>query len=118
MTKIINLADLKREPLVSIVDMDGKKHDMVSASVETFIENATAISGLALDAGPVAELNVIVGIVARAFPSLTEKAIRKWPIDIIQQLSNIARGVNGEVASTDEKAIEEANASGNVPAAS
>lgn len=112
-TKVINLADLRKEPIVTIVDEKGVRHDMVTASVETYIANAEAIEALALNAGPVKELETIVGIVGRAFPTLTEADIRKWPIDMIQQLSDIARGVNGEVATADEAAAKEANASGN-----
>lgn len=117
-TKIINIGELKKEPLVTIVTEDGKKHSMVTASVETFIENMSAIEELGLNASPVKELEVIVGIVARAFPTLTEKEIRSWPIDVIQQLADTARGVNGEVATTDEAAAKEADASGNAPTAS
>jgi len=117
-TKIINIGDLKKEPLVTIVTEDGTKHSMITASVETFIENMTEIEKLGINASPVKELEVIVGIVARAFPTLSEKEIRSWPIDVIQQLSDTARGVNGEIATTDEDAAKEANSSGNARKAS
>jgi hypothetical protein len=117
MTKVINIADLRKAPLVTIVDEDGTRHDMVTSSVETFLANVEAIESLDLNAGPRKELDVIIGIVLRGFPSLTEKTLRKWPVEVIQNLSDVVRGVGGEVATTDKAAADEAAASGNAPKA-
>lgn len=112
MTKIINFDSLKKEPLV-IIEIDGVKHPMVEATVETFLENMKAIEDLGINASPRAEIEVGIGIITRAFPSLKEEQVRKWTLSQIQQLSEIARGVNGEIVTTDEKEA----ASGNVPTA-
>ncbi|PZR92250.1 MAG: hypothetical protein DI537_13765 [Stutzerimonas stutzeri] len=117
MTKVINIADLRKAPLVTIVDEDGTRHNMVTASVETFLENVEAIESLGLSAGPKKELEVIIGIVLRGFPTLDEKTLRKWPVEVIQNLSDVVRGVGGEVATTDKAAADEAAKSGNVPPA-
>lgn len=116
MTKIINLDTLKREPLVSIV-VDGKRHDMQDATVETFIENMTALQNMSMNASPIEEIEVVLGIVLRAFPTLTDKQIRSWPLDTIRQLSEVARGVNGEVATTDAEQAAESAKTGNDQAA-
>lgn len=116
MTKIINFDDLKKPAPVAIV-IDGKKHDMKVASVDTFIANLKAIEGLGVAASPIQEIEVIVGIVHRAFPTLSEKQIRSWEITTIQALSDIARGVSGELVTDDKDAAEEAKASGNDQAA-
>lgn len=112
MTKIINFDSLKKEPLV-IIEIDGVKHPMVEATVETFLENMKAIEDLGLDASPRAEIEVGIGIITRAFPSLKEGQIRKWTLSQIQQLSEIARGVNGEIVTTDEDEAKKAETSGN-----
>ncbi|MGV1754830.1 hypothetical protein [Agrobacterium sp. CG674] len=117
MTKIINFDSLVKEPLVIVV-IDGVKHPMAEATVETFIQNMKAVEALGLDASPIAEIEVGVGIITRAFPTLTEDQVRKWTLSQIQNLSEIARGVNGEVVSTDEQEVADANASGNVQPAS
>lgn len=117
MTKIINLDSLKQEALI-IIEVEGKRHEMKTASVDSFIENMKAIEGLGLNASPIQEIEVIIGIVARAFPTLDEKQIRSWPITTIQHLSEVARGVNGEIATADEAAAKEAAASGNAQKAS
>lgn len=112
MTKIINLDELKREPLVSII-VDGKRHDMHEATVSTFIENLTALEGLSMNASPIEEIEVVVGIVLRAFPTLTDKQVRSWSLDVIRHLSEVARGVNGEIATNDADEAAEAAKSGN-----
>lgn len=117
MTKIINFESLKKEPLV-IIEIDGVKHPMQEATVETFLENMKAIEDLGIDANPRQEIEVGVGIIARAFPTLQESDIRKWTLSQIQQLSEIARGVNGEIVTSDEEVAKEAETSGNGPKAS
>lgn len=117
MTKIINLDSLASEPLVAIT-IGGKRHEMRTATVNTFIENMKAIESLGLNASPVKEVEVIVGIVARSFPTLTEDEIRNWPLDMIQKLSEIARGAGGEFVTNDADKAKEADKTGNVQSAS
>lgn len=117
MTKIINFDDLKTEPPVILV-IEGVKHPMKNASVNVFVENMSALEKLGTQTTAKAEMDVIVGIIGRAFPTLKEEQIREWELEQIRQISDIARGINGEVVSTDAKKIEEANASGNAPTAS
>lgn len=108
MTKIINFDQLAKEPIVTLV-IDGQKHDMVEATVETFIENMKAVQSLGLNADPVAEIEVGIGIITRAFPTLTEKQIRSWTLSQIQSLSELARGANGEVVTDNEEAAASGN---------
>jgi hypothetical protein len=114
MTTIINFDDLKSEPPVILV-IEGVRHPMKNADVETFIENMSALEKLGMAATAKDEIDVIVGIIARAFPTLTDAQIRKWELDQIKKISDIARGIGGEIVSTDEAKIDEANASGNAP---
>lgn len=116
MTKIINFDEIQKPAAVAIV-YKGKRHEMVDATVDSFLTNMKAVDSLGLDASPIDEIEVTIGIILRAFPTLTDKLIREWTLDMIKQLGEIARGAGGEVASTDEDEIKEANASGNAPAA-
>lgn len=117
MTKIINFDEIQKPAAVAIV-YKGKRHEMVEATVDSFLTNMKAVDALGLDASPTEEIEVTIGIILRAFPTLTDAIIREWTLEMIKQLSEIVRGAGGEVASTDEEAVKEANASGNAPAAS
>lgn len=116
MTQFINLDEIKREPLVTI-QVNGQKHEMRTATVEDFIENMKAIESLGKNASLVQEIEVMIGIVARAFPTLPENDIRSWPIDNLQKLSEIARGLGGEIVTDNPEKAKEAEKSGNAPTA-
>ena len=106
-TKIVKLENLVR-PTPLIIEVDGVKHPLVAATVETYIANMRDIQALAINADPVAELELGVKLIHRAFPTLSEKQIRGWTVDVIHQLAQIARGASGEVATTDEAELPSA----------
>jgi hypothetical protein len=114
MTKVINIAALRKPPAVKIETEDGKSHEMVPATVETFLENLKEIEDLGLDASPIKEAELTIRAIHRAFPTLTEKQIKGWTLDVLKTLYEMILGVNGEVVSTDPAVIEEAKNSGNV----
>lgn len=113
MTKIVNLDEL-RKPTPVVIIVDGKRHQMQPATVETFLENMKAIEELGVNATPSQEIEVMIGIITRGFPDLKEKQIRSWTLDQLRALSELARGANDEIVSDDEKEITEAAKSGNV----
>lgn len=100
-TKIVKLEALVR-PTPLIIEIDDVKHPLVPATVETYIQNMRDIQALSLNADPVEELQLAVKLIARAFPSLEERTIRGWSVDVIHQLAQIARGASGEVVSETE----------------
>ncbi|SCW95658.1 hypothetical protein [Ancylobacter rudongensis] len=113
MTKIINLdAFVKPSPVT--LDIDGVKHPMATATLDTFFANAKDLEDLKLDGGPVKELQVMIRMINRAFPSLTEAQIRSWSLEQLNGIAEIARTASGEV-------VEEAPAAdqvGKAPSAS
>lgn len=117
MTKVINIASLRKPAAVVIETEDGKKHEMVPATVGTFIENLKEIEELGLDASPIKEAEMTMRAINRAFPTLSRKEIEGWTIDVIQSLYEMILTVNGEVASKDPAAIEEAKKTGKSAAA-
>lgn len=104
MTKIINLDSLTKPPLM-VLEIEGVKHPLKPATVETFLENMKDLEELGIDASPAKEIEVAVRIFSRAFPSIGQEVIRALPIETIQELSKLAREVSGEVA-TEEKPPE------------
>lgn len=112
-TKVINLAALSKEPAVVIIDENGVRHEMKPATVGSFIENVKTIESMGTNASTEDEMNVMMDIITRAFPTITKEMITKWPLENLQSISNMARGHNSELVTEDEDAAKEAEASGN-----
>ena len=105
-TTVIKLASLVTPSPIAIVTEDGVRHALVSATVDTYIQNMRDIEALPLKASPVDEMLLAVKLIGRAFPTLTEEAIRGWSVDLIYKISAIARGAGGEIASTNEAEVK------------
>lgn len=117
MTKVINIASLRKPAAVVIETEDGKKHSMQAATVGSFIENLKDIEELGLDASPIKEAEMTIKVIQRAFPTLERTEIDLWTLDVIKNLYEMILTINGEVASTDPAAIEEAKKTGKSKAA-
>lgn len=113
MTKVINLASLSKEPAIVIVTEDGKRHEMVAATVQSFIDNVKLVEDLGVNASVVQEMEAMIAVIVRAFPTITEAEVRAWPLENLQSISDLARGQNSELVTTDEEKMKEAEASGN-----
>ena len=112
MTKVINIASLRKPAAVIVETEDGKKHEMVPASVATFLENLKEVEALGLNASPVQEAELIVKVIARSFPTISEAEIHSWPLDITRNLYVAVISANGEVVSQDAAVIDEAKTTG------
>lgn len=112
MTKVINIAALRKPAAVVIEDEDGKKHEMVPASVSSFLENLKEIEALGVNASPIQEAELILGVVKRSFPSLTSEQIESWPIDIVRNVYVSIIMANGEMVAENEAKAEEAKKTG------
>jgi hypothetical protein len=109
MTKIINLDAVADEASV-IIEVNGKKHEMVKPTVRSFIANMKLIEELGLNPSPVKEMEGGIEIIRRAFPSITEDELLDWTLDRIQKLVDISRAAAGEVVTEDEQAAQAGNA--------
>lgn len=112
MTKVINIASLRKPAAVVIETEDGKKHEMIPATVGTFIENLKDVEELGLDASPIKEAELTIRAIQRAFPTIDRKEIDGWDLNVIQSLYEMIITVNGEVASQDPEAIKEIEKTG------
>ncbi|OWZ90348.1 hypothetical protein B9J07_27555 [Sinorhizobium sp. LM21] len=112
MTKVINIASLRKPAAVVIETEDGKKHEMVPASVAVFLENLKEVEALGLNASPVQEAELIVKVISRSFPTIDIETLNSWPLDIVRNLYVTVISANGEVVSQDEAVIEEAKKTG------
>ncbi|MBY3231880.1 hypothetical protein [Rhizobium laguerreae] len=112
MTKVINIASLRKPAAVVIETEDGKKHEMVPATVDTFLENLKDVETLGLDASPIQEAELTIRAIQRAFPTIDRKEIGGWDLDVIKSLYEMIITVNGEVVSQDPEAIKEIEQTG------
>ncbi len=113
MTTVINIKELAAVPAVIIVDENDVKHEMKSATVQTFIDNVKLVESMGTNVSAVDEMEAMIKIILGAFPTLTEEGVRGWPLEVLSNISDLARGQNGEIVTTDEDKAAEAAASGN-----
>lgn len=97
MTKFLDL-DAVTADAEFTVKLKGKEHALKIASVATFIENQKAIESLSLSATQEEELEVVIGIIKRAFPTMPEEDIRGLNLVQLQAIKEFAMGANGEKA--------------------
>lgn len=97
MTTVINLQEIAQEPDVVIVTKDGKRHAMQPTTVQGFIDNVKLVEELGTDSSVVQEMEVMIKIITKAFPTIGEDEVRSWPLENLQSISDLARGQNAEL---------------------
>jgi hypothetical protein len=111
MTKVLNIDDLIAQPTAKIV-VNGIQHEMRTPSVEDFLCNMKDLEAMAAAPSIVAETELTVRMIARAFPSLTEADVMKWPVPAIEKLFAYIRDIDPDAK------VEESDVEGNASSAS
>lgn len=111
MTKILNIDDLLQESPLKVV-IGGKEHAMSTPTMSDFLQNMKDLEALAAAPSLVTETEITVKIIARAFPTLTEADVLAWPVNVIENLFQLIRGIDPDAK------VEEADTEGNVSPAS
>lgn len=114
---IINIADLRKEPDVTIVTEDDVRHVMKRATVGSFIDNIERVESLGVNSSTKEEMDLMIAVICDSFPTLTEDAVKIWPLEAMTAVSTMARGQSGEVVTGDADEAAAATASGNDQAA-
>ena len=84
--------------------LNGKEHQMRVATVATFAESMREIQTLALDASVESELEVIVRLVKRAFPTMSNEEVQNLTLPQLRHINDFvfdAIGGNGTMQSKD-----------------
>jgi hypothetical protein len=97
------------------VKLGGVEHRVKESSIQDFIDNATMLEGLALQATVKEELEVTIKIIQRALPTASEADLRNLSFTQLDAIRNFVMTANGEKA--EEEKVGGAPAEGNVPAA-
>ena len=96
------------------VKLNGKKHKLKPLSVEDFIRNTKDQIALSSVGDVESEVNLILKMLVRAFPTLTEEELREVPLNKLWKLLEFARENNGSAKVEEEaKAEQEATPSEN-----
>ncbi|MER9176313.1 hypothetical protein NKH72_22295 [Mesorhizobium sp. M0955] len=112
MTKFLDL-DAVTAKAEFTVKLNGKEHSLKIASVETFIQNQKELEKLSLAATATEELEVVIGIIKRAFPTMPESEVRGLNLIQLEAIKDFALGANGEKVEKVEPADGEASTEGN-----
>lgn len=110
-TTFIDLDEVVAETEMTL-KLNGKEHKMRQTDVETFVQNLKDLDKLGLNATMVEEVETTVAIVQRAFPTITPAELRKLTLPQLKKISDAARGVSGEITTTDPQEKAEAEATG------
>jgi hypothetical protein len=103
MTKFLDLDAVTKEAEFS-VKLNGKDHALKIASVSTFIHNQREMEKLSLAATAAEELEVVLGIISRAFPTMPMEEIRELNLIQLQAIKDFAMSANGEKVETEDPA--------------
>lgn len=104
MTQFLDLDALAKDEEYS-VKLKGETHILKMATVETFIENTKSLEKLAAAATQEEEIEVILDMLLRAFPTMKREAINSLTLPQLVALKDFAMTAGGEkVAKTEDNA--------------
>lgn len=94
-------------PVQLVVKLGGKEHPLVPVTVESFVANTKLLQQLskAKDGDLEAEVNLVIKVILRAFPTMTDEMLRKMPLANLNKLMGVAQDNDGTKAV--EKAVEQ-----------
>lgn len=107
-TKFLDL-DAVAPKLTLTVKLNGKNHVMKTPTVEDFVENMKLIESLKAAAGPAVEMDYLVQLLTKAFPTMTEKDLKGLHLEQLKQLADYAQQHSGQTDIAEE-AAEKASA--------
>ncbi|AMB48261.1 hypothetical protein [Methylobacterium sp. AMS5] len=108
----LDAVDLPRK---LVVKLGGKEHELVPVTVESFVANTKLLQKLGAQDGDLeAEVNTVIEVILRAFPTMTDKMLRAMPLANLNKLMAAAQNDDGTKAVQNAVAKE---APANPPAA-
>lgn len=114
-THFLDLDAIEADVKEVVIKLNGEEHKLVPMSVEGWIANMKAVQ--ALEAGVAdldKEIDAIISMVTRSFPSLTLEKLKALPLKTLNLILEFARKHNGETKADEEAKAE---AAANPPAA-
>lgn len=84
------------------VKLNGKKHKLKPLSVEDFIKNTKDQAALGASTQVEDEVNLVLRMLTRSFPTMTEDELRQVPLNKLWKLLEFARD-NGGASKVEEE---------------
>ena len=112
MTKYINLKDFNT-PKMIITDVTGKEHKMKPMSTQDFMTNAEEAGNLKADPKISDELNLVITMLSRSFPTMKIEDFKVMPFEALTAILDVVKKINsgetedkiaGEVANSGDTA--------------
>lgn len=107
-TKYLDL-DAIAEETKFVLKLNGKEHPLRVATVATFTENMKDLQSLALNADLTEEVRIIVGVVKRSFPTMSDEEIGGLMLPQLHAIAKFGLDANGQNVEAEKK-DEEGNA--------
>jgi hypothetical protein len=106
-TKYLDLDSFANEQEF-VVKLKGIEHKLVSLTVNDFIFNTKLIQSLGTAPDIETELNAVIKMLTRAFPTMTEEMLRGMEIQKLNAILDFAHANNGQRAGEAEAKAEAA----------
>lgn len=95
--------DAIAEEAVFTLKLNSKEHKLQVATVKMFAENMRDVQETTLDASITDELKVIVRIVKRAFPTMTDEDIENLTLPQLRTIADFALKASSEAVSVEKQ---------------
>lgn len=92
MTKLLNIDEIVNEAPKHQIQLNGEMHEMHEPTVKDFIKNLRAFENLAESPSPSQEVEMMVDVVSRAFPTVKRSDFEEMSLDKINKIFEFARG--------------------------
>jgi Mg2+/Co2+ transporter CorC len=89
-------------PTEVVVKLDGKEHKLQELTVQDFIENTKDQAKLGETSTVEEQMDVMIAMIHRAFPTISEDQLRKLGLTKMTSLLNFALQNNGDADARDE----------------
>jgi hypothetical protein len=107
MTKFLDLDAIAVDDNPLTVKLGGVKHVLKPITVKDFIANTKALQNLSgTNISVEAEMNLMMDMIMRAFPTVTRDMLEDLKLDSLNQLVEFANSNNGQKKVEDEIAKE------------
>lgn len=98
-------------PTILVIKLGGEEHPLVPVTVEAFVANTKALQkmGRATEGDLAAEVDIVIDIILRAFPTMTREMLQKMPLANLNKLMGVAQSNDGTDSVKSELAKEAAS---------
>lgn len=91
---------------VKVLKFQGAEHKLVPVTVDAFIANVKAVQELGVSPSFEAEVDAVVAMLARAFPTFPVPQMRELPLEHLNKILDFAQNNDGTKQAESEAGAE------------